>query len=128
MRARFDLSTKPSLAGRRVGAHIDETFLIPADDPAGRAQIHHIRANTLAVPITLLLLQHGRAQQADVEEIAHALQAFAIGLPFFSVFQLLTRTFYAMQDTRTPAIVNVGAPAVVNVGANLLFLSFGWGV
>ena len=45
VRARFDLSTKPSLAGRRVGAHIDETFLIPADDPAGRAQIHHIRAN-----------------------------------------------------------------------------------
>ena len=43
------------------------------------------------------------------------------------LFQLLTRTFYSMQDTRTPAIVNVGA-AVVNVGANLLFLSFGWGV
>jgi hypothetical protein len=45
VRARFDLSTKPALAGRRVGAHIDETFLIPADDPSGRAQIHHIRAN-----------------------------------------------------------------------------------
>ncbi len=81
----------------------------------------------LAVPITLLLLQHGRAHQADVEDIAHTLQAFAVGLPFFSAFQLLTRTFYAMQDTRTPAIVNVGA-AVVNVGANLLFLSFGWGL
>ncbi|GAB3218633.1 hypothetical protein [Mycolicibacterium hippocampi] len=45
VRARFDLSTKPTLAGRRVGAHIDETFLIPADDPAGEARIHHIRAN-----------------------------------------------------------------------------------
>ena len=41
VRARFDLFTKPSLAGRRVGAHIDETFLIPADD----GQIHHIRAS-----------------------------------------------------------------------------------
>jgi hypothetical protein len=40
VRARFDLLTKPSLAGRRVGAHIDETFLIPAAD----GQIHHIRA------------------------------------------------------------------------------------
>jgi hypothetical protein len=39
VRAQFDLVTKPSLAGRRVGAHIDETFLIPAD-----GQIHHIRA------------------------------------------------------------------------------------
>ena len=34
VRARFDLVTKPSLAGRRVGAHIDETFLIPAADGA----------------------------------------------------------------------------------------------
>jgi len=40
VRARFDLVTKPSMAGRRVGAHIDETFLIPASD----GQIHHIRA------------------------------------------------------------------------------------
>jgi hypothetical protein len=40
VRARFDLETKPSLAGRRVGAHIDETFVIPAQD----GQIHHIRA------------------------------------------------------------------------------------
>lgn len=39
VRARFDLVTKPSLAGRRVGAHIDETFVIPND-----GQIHHIRA------------------------------------------------------------------------------------
>jgi hypothetical protein len=41
VRAQFDLVTKPSLAGRRVGAHIDETFLIPAAD----GLIHHIRAN-----------------------------------------------------------------------------------
>ncbi|WP_369803934.1 hypothetical protein [Mycobacterium sp. 1274761.0] len=40
VRARFDLTTRPSLAGRRVGAHVDETFVIPAAD----GQIHHIRA------------------------------------------------------------------------------------
>ena len=40
VRARFDLVTKPSIAGRRVGAHVDETFAIPAD-----GQIHHIRAD-----------------------------------------------------------------------------------
>jgi hypothetical protein len=40
VRAQFDLVTKPSLAGNRVGAHIDETFLIPVAD----GQIHHIRA------------------------------------------------------------------------------------
>jgi len=38
--AKFDLVTKPSLLGRKVGAHIDETFHIPASD----GLIHHIRA------------------------------------------------------------------------------------
>jgi putative peptidoglycan lipid II flippase len=81
----------------------------------------------LALPIVRLLLQHGRAQPEDAEAIARTLQAFAVGLPFFSGFQLLTRTFYSMQDTRTPALVNVAA-AIVNVAANFLFLAFGWGV
>jgi hypothetical protein len=40
VRARFDLLTKPSIGRRRVGAHIDETFVIPAD-----GLIHHIRAD-----------------------------------------------------------------------------------
>ena len=41
VRAKFDLVTNPSVGGRRVGAHIDETFLIPSED----GQIHHIRAS-----------------------------------------------------------------------------------
>jgi hypothetical protein len=41
VRARFDLLTKPSIAGRRVGAHIDETFLIPTSD----GLIHRIDAS-----------------------------------------------------------------------------------
>lgn len=40
VRAKFDVITKPSLAGRRVCTHVDETFLIPASD----GRIHHIRA------------------------------------------------------------------------------------
>lgn len=38
VRAQFDVITKPSLAGRRVCAHVDETFLIPD------GTIHHITA------------------------------------------------------------------------------------
>lgn len=41
VRARFDVITKPSLAGWRVCSHVDETFLIPAAD----GNIHHIRAH-----------------------------------------------------------------------------------
>ncbi|MCW2732061.1 MAG: hypothetical protein JWR13_2877 [Mycobacterium sp.] len=40
LRARFDVITKPSVAGRRVCAHVDETFLFSAD-----GKIRHIRAS-----------------------------------------------------------------------------------
>jgi hypothetical protein len=43
VRAVYNVLTKPSLGGRRVAARVDETFVIPADDPAGKAKIAHIR-------------------------------------------------------------------------------------
>jgi putative peptidoglycan lipid II flippase len=75
----------------------------------------------LAHPIARVILQHGRFSRDSAELAARVLQAFALGLPFFSAFQLLTRTFYAMQDSRTPALVNLAA-AGVNIVANLFFL------
>ena len=48
------------------------------------------------------------------------LRFFAIGLFPFSAFQLLLRAFYAQQDSRTPALVNVAAVAV-NTALNFLF-------
>jgi putative peptidoglycan lipid II flippase len=82
----------------------------------------------LAEPIVRLLFEHGEALTRDSVAIARTLQGFAVGLLFFSAFQLLTRSFYAMQDTRTPAVVNVGA-ACVNIGAALLYTSaFGLGL
>jgi putative peptidoglycan lipid II flippase len=74
----------------------------------------------LATPIVRLVLQHGAATAEDTELVSGLLQYFALGLFFFSLFQLLLRAFYAMQDTRTPALVNIVATAV-NIGANLLF-------
>lgn len=82
----------------------------------------------LSLPISRLLFQHGESFLVDARLIATTLRAFAVGLPFFSTFQLLSRTFYAMQDTRTPALVNIAA-AMVNVGADVLYmLVLGWGI
>jgi putative peptidoglycan lipid II flippase len=82
----------------------------------------------LAGPLMALLADHGAVTGSDRALLARTLAAFAVGLPFFSAFQLLTRTFYAMQDTRTPALVNCGA-AVVNLLADVVFtFGFGWGV
>ena len=74
----------------------------------------------LSTPIARLLLERGLTSAADAALVGDVLFAFAVGLPFFSAFQLLTRTFYAMQDSRTPALTNVAA-ACVQVGASLTF-------
>lgn len=66
----------------------------------------------LAEPITRLLLARGVADVADAAAVAQVLRAFAWGLVSFSVFQLLTRCFYALQDTRTPTVLNAGAVAL----------------
>ena len=74
----------------------------------------------LAQPIASLL-GHGAVTPAEVPVLGRTLAAFAIGLPFFSAFQLLTRTLYATGDARTPAFVNIGV-GVVNVGVDLLVI------
>ena len=82
----------------------------------------------LAGPIVALLAEYGAVGAADRDLLAGTLMGFAVGLPFFSAFQLLTRAFYAAQDARTPAVVNLGA-AAVNLGCNVLFaFVLGWGV
>jgi len=77
----------------------------------------------LAQPIVRLLLQHGAANAASADLVGDVLVYFSTGLLSFSLFQLLLRSFYAMQDTRTPALINVAAVAL-NVAVNFLF--FAW--
>lgn len=77
----------------------------------------------LAVPIVRLLLQHGVMRAQSTELLARMLQNFSVGLFSFCAFQLLLRAFYAMQDTRTPALINVGAVAL-NTAVNFLYFRY----
>jgi len=72
----------------------------------------------LAEPIIRLLLEHGVMQATSVELVAGVLRFFVLGLVPFSLFQLLLRAFYALQDTRTPFLVNCGAVAL-NTAVNI---------
>jgi putative peptidoglycan lipid II flippase len=71
----------------------------------------------LSTPIVRLLLEHGVASGQSTELVSGVLRFFALGLFQFSAFLLFLRAFYAMQDTRTPALVNVFAVAI-NTAAN----------
>ncbi|MDP8970900.1 MAG: murein biosynthesis integral membrane protein MurJ, partial [Actinomycetota bacterium] len=68
----------------------------------------------LAAPIIRLLLEQGVFSAASTQLVSRVLVAFTIGLPSFSLFQLFLRAHYALQNTRTPALVNLFA-----VGLNI---------
>lgn len=75
----------------------------------------------LAPQITTVVfrcLPHTRVTAADARYIGWVLIAFSIGLVPFAMFQLLLRAFYALHNTRTPALINVVATGV-NIGADI---------
>jgi len=79
----------------------------------------------LATPIVRLLLEHGVTTSRSTELVSGVLVSFALGLFSFTAFMLLLRGFYAMQDTRTPALINVFAVGV-NTAVNFaLFPALG---
>ncbi len=61
----------------------------------------------LAEPIIRLLFEHGSFTPADTVMTAQALRFYLLGLPFAGVDYLLNYTYYARQNTRTPAVVGV---------------------
>jgi putative peptidoglycan lipid II flippase len=72
----------------------------------------------LAQPIVRLLLEHGVAGPESTQLVSKVLIYFSIGLFSFSTFMLFLRAFYAMSDTRTPALINIFAVGL-NTGVNL---------
>lgn len=66
----------------------------------------------LARPIVSSLLERGALSGASAELTAEALGGFAVGLLGFSVYLFTLRGFYALRDTRTPFILNLGENAL----------------
>ncbi|MDY6794734.1 MAG: murein biosynthesis integral membrane protein MurJ [Actinomycetota bacterium] len=71
-------------------------------------------------PIIRFLFQHGFFKSGDTEILSGVLFFFALGLIPYSIDMLLTKTFYSIQDTRTPMIINCFVVAI-NIGANLIY-------
>ena len=57
--------------------------------------------------IGTVVFAHGRTTGEQARFIGLVLGVFACGLVAFSTYQLQIRAFYALQDTRTPALVNL---------------------
>lgn len=83
----------------------------------------------LRAPLVSLLFERGRFDPQSSELVAWALLWYAVGLVGHSIVEVVSRAFYALQDTKTPVLVGAGAMSM-NVALSLafsaLFQKVGW--
>jgi putative peptidoglycan lipid II flippase len=73
----------------------------------------------LGVPIVRVILERGEFGPRDTQAVALALMAYAPGLVGYSAVKLLSPTFYALRDSRTPVIISV-VSVLINALLNVL--------
>ena len=76
----------------------------------------------LGPPLAEILLGWGNTSDASARYLGLVFSIFSLGLVPYMLFQLLLRVFYALHDSKTPALIGV-ATMVANVGANLIALA-----
>ncbi len=82
----------------------------------------------LALPIIQVLFEHGAFNLQDARATAIPLACFSIGLMGLAAVEILTRSFYAFRDSRTPVIISVGQ-FILKIALSLVLidLAYFWG-
>lgn len=76
----------------------------------------------LAFPIAQALLEHGNFTLDDAQFTSVALLFFAVGLPALAAVEILTRSFYALQDSKTPVTISV-AQFILKIALSIILLN-----
>jgi putative peptidoglycan lipid II flippase len=90
-------------------------------------------ASTIVVPSALILavlggplaeglLGYGSASAASARYVGQIFALFSLGLLPYMLFQLLLRVFYALHDSRTPALIGL-VTMTINILANVIALA-----
>ena len=131
----------------RMSRHAAEgNFRLVRDDFSASIRL----SSVILVPAALLLavlgpalceflFSYGSSSVADARYIGEAFAAFSLGLVPFVIFQLLLRVFYALHDSRTPAIIgfltmiaavigNLIVAAVLPAGQVVIGMAFVYGI
>jgi len=88
------------------------TYLIPC------AAVLYFMGNQIGV----ILYGHGAASHDQGAAVGYIASMFAIGLPAFSIFYVLLRTYYAQENTKTPFMFNLGFNALhMSIGLALFY-------
>jgi putative peptidoglycan lipid II flippase len=76
----------------------------------------------LGAPLAEGVFGYGSTSAASARYLGEIFAVFSLGLLPYMLFQLLLRVFYAMHDSRTPALIGV-VTMVINIAANLIALA-----
>ena len=100
----------------RLSMGIRSTFLLIAPAAVGYLVLSEA---------VVRILERGVMTPRSTELVAGVLRVFVLGLIPFSIYQLFLRAFYALQDTRTPFLINC-ATTIVNIAINIpMFAAIG---
>jgi putative peptidoglycan lipid II flippase len=77
----------------------------------------------LSGPLTTVTLQYGVMTADGAALVGRVLTAFALGLPTYSAFLVFTRAFYALGDTKVPALVNAATTALATLLGAMFFFT-----
>lgn len=77
----------------------------------------------LNVPVIRLLFERGAFTREDTHLTATALFFYSIGIPAAGLREVLNKTFYSLQDTKTPMLNGVVA-VLINIALNLILIRY----
>ena len=107
-RAATDGRTDDLRGSLNHGLRLTVSVLVPA------AVAFVVLGRVLAVSV-FTLVPSSQVSVDDARFIGLLLAVFAVGLVPYSAYQVQLRSFYAMQDTRTPMLINLGVAVTVVV-------------
>ena len=73
--------------------------------------------------VGILLYGHGATSEQQGSAVGFVASMFALGLPAFSIFYALLRSYYAREDTKSPFVINLVFNALhIGIGSILFYL------
>ncbi len=79
----------------------------------------------LSEPIIRIIMERGRFHAADTKLLSTVLSCYSLALLPYTLTLLFTRSFYALQDTKTPTVVILMGVILTAVGCSLLVGRYG---
>ncbi len=114
----------PTLAGYAAKGDMDQyhrSFLVTVRNVLFLAIPASVGLAVMARPLIRFMYQQGAFDATATGDSATALVFYTVGITAYCGYHVLTRSFYALSDTRTPVLIS-GVAMGINLGLSLLLV------